>query len=295
MKNLLRLVRWHNLLIVGIVMGISSFEMYIIHKEKLEVLGPNYFSFVVAMILAVIFSTAAGFLDNNIKDISNDIVNAPTRTEAIFKLGVETLKTVTIVLYLLGILIPLFWVKWFGAHYSVFALSVVSIANLYAYNRYWKCTAWAGNLAVALMIMAAVLYIPAAVLGSEVWNSKAVIWFVVFAGISTLIRELIKDLEDKEGDMKAGCYTTASRYPWNILRMYWLLLNIILICMVIYRTYLHPNWWISSFGLVMAVFFLFGLPSKNEPSKEALHKKSNYWKFLMILGIGIWLLSILLQ
>ncbi len=82
-----------------------------------------------------------------------------------------------------------------------------AILLLSLYSRFWKKTPLIGNVVVALVAGSAFIYGGVAVssAGTAVWAAWLAFWF-------HLGREIIKDLEDAEGDARAGADTLVVRY-----------------------------------------------------------------------------------
>jgi 4-hydroxybenzoate polyprenyltransferase len=136
-----------------------------------------------------------------------------------------------------------------------------------------------------------------------------VIGFSIFAFISTLIREIIKDMEDYEGDKKYACNTLSVVYGKDKAKFFSQILIGIMFLMLAYFQYLQISQnqggeemelakaQTRSLITVMYLFFAVQIPLiyvayklKLATSKVDYHHLSSTIKFIMLTGIGYILL-----
>ena len=82
------------------------------------------------------------------------------------------------------------------------AVAFFSIAALYAYNARLKRAGFAGNVLVAFILGLVLVYG-----GRAVGAPEPALVGAAFAFLTTLAREIVKDIEDAEGDAQAGART----------------------------------------------------------------------------------------
>ncbi|HTP12128.1 MAG TPA: geranylgeranylglycerol-phosphate geranylgeranyltransferase [Bacteroidota bacterium] len=92
---------------------------------------------------------------------------------------------------------------------NVYAIGIVisAVAILYWYSAYFKRTVLAGNFIVGFMTGTAFIY-GAVVVG----NVERALMPAIFAFLANFAREILKDIEDIEGDRKEGAATLPVRY-----------------------------------------------------------------------------------
>ena len=90
---------------------------------------------------------------------------------------------------------------------AAFAIALFAVFILYWYSAFFKRTIFAGNVVVAVMAGMAFVYGAAAV-----GNPVRAIVPSLFAFLVNLVRELIKDIEDMEGDRKEHANTLPVKY-----------------------------------------------------------------------------------
>jgi len=214
---LLRLIRWPNLAIILLTQGLVK---YCLVRPYLGQAGiSSYFSFGSFLLLALttVLLAAAGYIINDYFDLRIDRINKPSRMILGKRLDARQ-----------GIL--LHWIfngiatlAGFYLAYRVGSLRLGFIFPLIAgilwmYSARYKRSLLVGNAVVALLSALVVLVVwlfEFYMLRNLGYNLHAVapkvsvaVWFyAAFAFLVSLIREIVKDIEDIEGDREAGCQT----------------------------------------------------------------------------------------
>jgi 4-hydroxybenzoate polyprenyltransferase len=150
--------------------------------------------------LACVFVAAGGYVINDIFDKETDAINKPDKQIAHALLSTKSLYPYYYILSSLGIVLGFFT----GIGMGILCLAIATL--LYFYSSDFKGEYLMGNLMVALM-SGMVVYISTR---GVFQVSKA--FFAEYASIAfflTFARELIKDLEDIEGDKAQGFTTFA--------------------------------------------------------------------------------------
>jgi geranylgeranylglycerol-phosphate geranylgeranyltransferase len=166
--------------------------------------------------LPLFFLVLAGNIHNDICDIQTDRINGPKK--ALVR-GLISKKQAWLGFWInsllaLGISILI-------SPYHLFQ-GLIILSVLFLYNRYFKRTPLIGNVAVAFLCAAAPLF----PMGGE-WTVP-VLWAAYFAAGFNLIREMVKDIQDVDGDAEAGMFSTAvmlgpkttlrlSRFLWMLI------------------------------------------------------------------------------
>ncbi|HRJ28770.1 MAG TPA: geranylgeranylglycerol-phosphate geranylgeranyltransferase [Cyclobacteriaceae bacterium] len=140
---------------------------------------------------------AGGYVINDYYDVKIDLVNNPNRVVV----GRSVPRRFAILLHgllsMAGIALGIFLSWW------IVAINIFSVSLLWFYSNLLKRLPFVGNLAVALLTGTSI-----AVLNVLYYQSNLlVIIYAVFAFFMTLIREVIKDMEDLKGDNTFGCKT----------------------------------------------------------------------------------------
>lgn len=139
---------------------------------------------------------AGGMVINDLYDIEIDRINKPERP---LPAGLITRKSALITyaaLSVSGIVLSFF------TSTAALIIALAAVPMIFAYSAYLKRTPLLGNLLVAFLTGLAFLYGGAAVGRIEATVMPAVFAFLINAG-----REVIKDMEDREGDAQLGART----------------------------------------------------------------------------------------
>jgi len=312
MKWFLNLVRWPNLLIIILTMVlmryaviqslISKIGVILITGSTDEVpmtLQLPWFDFVV-LVAATVLITAGGYVINDYFDIKTDLVN---KGEVIVGTRVPRRKAMMWhnLLNIAGVAGG-FYISWKAGYLWLGMLFFVVSGLLYFYSASYKRQFLIGNIIVAILTalvpMLVVIYEWPALY--RYYEINAVVppkfnlilyWvggFSIFAFITTLTREIIKDIEDFEGDSAYGRNTV----PVVIGMMTSKIVSICLIIITI--ALLYVTWYFFVHDQVTLVYIsgAITLPllvviyqliiSK---SRKQLHRASRLMKIVMLTGI----------
>ena len=220
---------------------------------------------------------ASGNILNDIYDIGIDKINRPLRPLPSGKITIKKAYAV----YFIFIVLSIF----FSALVNEKALAIVliSILILFIYSKYLKRIPLLGNITVAFLTGLVFIFG-----GVVVGNPSAAIVPSVFAFTINLIREIVKDMEDVEGDIKAGVNTFPVKFGSQKSKILVLIISISLILFTLYP-FLTQLYKIEYFIAVMVfVNPILVYCSKNlfeDSSQKNLRKISNLLKLSMVFGL----------
>ncbi len=237
-----RLVRFPNLFIVALTQSLLYLRLL---RPALEEAGippifdPLHFALFVGVTVAI---TAAGYIVNDLIDYEVDLINRPEKIILHRHISFQTAYWLVGALLLSGFFTALFLAAYVGRLYLI-TLFPAALAGLFWYNTFLKRQALTGNIVIALYCAGAgaVLWLaegPALrelarqepALYVKTWS--VFIWFLIFAFLATLFRELIKDIEDMKGDRSAHFRTAPIRWGEERARRLAVLLGITLLLFI---------------------------------------------------------------
>lgn len=216
----LRLIRVQNLLIVVLtqylarvfLVGLPSGEAVSSRADLLRMLtDPTLF----LLSLSTVCIAAAGYIINDYFDVKIDIINKPERVIIGRYLKRRVAMGAHQALNLIGCLIGLYLSRW------VFLLDVVSVSLLWFYSAKFKREPFIGNLIVSFLTALSLIVL--AVYYRQ--NVDLLLIYSAFSFCISLVREVIKDMEDVKGDARFGCRTLP--IVWGLRRTKTLLYVII--------------------------------------------------------------------
>ena len=146
---------------------------------------------------AASFALASGNIINDINDVEIDKINKPLRPLPSGKLTIQQAYGLYIsTCFSINLDFLLF------LNEVALAIVLFSIILLFFYSKYLKSILLVGNMTVAFLTGLVFIFG-----GVVVENPTAAIVPAIFAFLINLIREIVKDIEDVEGDYKADLVT----------------------------------------------------------------------------------------
>lgn len=224
MPTFFKLVRFPNLAIVALTQYLLQ---YLVLLPALQEAGLNpildAFHFFL-LVLTTILIAAGGYLINDLLDYEADLINKPT---AVFVNRVYP-KPIVWAIYIFVTLIG-FAIAWYLAIYvqdvRLVTIYPTAVLLLYFYSKSWKKMPLLGNLVVAIFcafVAGVVLFADRENFGElqRQGGEVGVLFggYLLFAFLSTLLREIVKDIEDMEGDAKLGLKTLPIRFGVNVAK-----------------------------------------------------------------------------
>jgi len=215
MIHFLNLIRWKNLLIIALMQYLIKYALLLPFQESHGVLTTlSNFNFFL-LVLATICIAAGGYVINDIYDIETDKINKPNRLIINKYITEKNGTTLFIVLNIIGVGLGFYLSNGIGKS-EFFAIFFVASALLYIYSSSLKQIAIVGNVVVSLVVSLSILLVgifellPAINANNkavQITFFKIIIDYAIFAFMINLVRELVKDMEDMDGDSKLGIQT----------------------------------------------------------------------------------------
>jgi 4-hydroxybenzoate polyprenyltransferase len=289
----LHLIRYKNLALIAFMQALFHFVFL---KNQTNYIALSNWQFIL-LIIATLCIAAAGYVINDIEDQYADSINKPKKQY----IGVNINENFAFYLYMIlsitGIGIGYYLANLVGKN-SFVACFIITSMLLYMYATSLKKIPFLGNVIIALLTAFSVLIVgffdllPATYNGNytqQMYLFSVLIDFSIFAFIINLIREIIKDIEDVNGDYNAdikslpvilGIGRTAKVVQIItviaiLLLLYYMLINFINAPLVLAYTLLFV------FGpLILFLIKLFGAKQKAD-----FAFLSNLLKIIMLFGI----------
>ena len=221
MLDILKVIPWKNLLFLALMMVLVErlISCAILAKALFgSVLLPHWV--LLLLVLAVVFIAAGGYAINDYFDVRIDAVNRPDRLIVTRTLTKQQAMLTHQILTVLGVLMGLV-VSYKVRSWSLALIMIFVPGMLWFYSSSYKRQFFLGNLIVALVVALAPLSVAIAdtaylskqygeilaytQLTRQIWSWIGCI--SLFAFLLTLAREIVKDLQDQEGDREYECHT----------------------------------------------------------------------------------------
>ena len=254
------------------------------------------------LVLASVLIAAAGYIINDYFDLNIDQVNKP------HKLVVEKVikRRWAIVWHLtfsaVGVLLS-FYIGWKVGNILIGFANLLCAALLWFYSTTFKRKLLIGNIIISLLSAWVILVLYFAewshlfdnTIGNDgIFTMTRIFRFAFlyagFAFIVSLIRELVKDIEDMPGDAKYGCRTMPIAWGVHVTIVFastWLVVLITSLGIIQFYILQFRWWWSALYCLVLIILPLLYIFRKLLAAKttEDFHKLSRIIKYVMLTGI----------
>ena len=281
--SLFSVVRGYNIPVIALAQYLSA--IFILDKERraLDVLlDGNLFLIVLASSLTI----ASGYIINNFYDAQKDLINRPKKSMLDRLVSQGTKLQVYFVLNFIVVLLA-FMVSWRAAiFFSVY------IFLIWFYSHRLKRYPLIGNLTAALLAVlpffGILMYVRKFYEDFSIDNEKIETIFAhaTFLYLLILIRELIKDLENLQGDLVANYRTIpvmfGERVAKNVIMVlaFSTLIPVYLLIEVYEVGYMDIYFYA---GMIVMIFFLYKLhKAESRDEYQLLH---NTLKALIVAGV----------
>lgn len=272
-SSLLTAMRWPNLIIIVITQYFTA--LFLIGDFS------EWKSYIFDWRLSILaFSTicvaAAGYLINDYYDIKIDYINKPEKVI----IGKIIKRRVALAIHMvvsgIGVVAGTLVSPWIGA------VNFLAVFLLWIYSNQLKRMPLVGNFIVAILTGLSV-----AIVSLLYWQFEILVYiYAMYAFSITLIREIIKDMEDLKGDANHGCKTLpiifGIRKTKNIL---YLIIAGFMVSLVLLTIQLNNDHLDQYLILYMIPMFYFIYQLAKSDSKKNFNYLSNFCKVLMITGI----------
>lgn len=249
------------------------------------------------LILSTLCIAAAGNIINDIYDVETDVVNRPSKVIVGKGVSEKTAYTLFIVFNVIGVLLG-FYLSHLVGRSGFFAIFVTISALLYVYASYLKQILLLGNILVSVMVALSILIVGIFELipvittqnqATQLTFFKILVDYAMFAFLINLVREIIKDLEDVDGDYKASMKTLpitigrerASKVAF-IFTLVPLFGSIYYVATYLFAYEVFIGYFITA---IIAPLIYIAIRTFSAKSKKQYHHISGMLKLVMLFGI----------
>jgi 4-hydroxybenzoate polyprenyltransferase len=292
-----RLIRWPNLVFIGLTQALF-YTIVIVPGYRWPydayhdpILSPPRFLLLCA---ASILIAAAGYIINDYFDLNIDRVNKPDRL-----IVEKIIKRRSAILWHwflsgLGVLLSLY--VSIRLHNPIIVLANTGcVILLWFYSTTFKRALLIGNVVISLLTawVILVLFVCEIRLPYGYNLSRTFKYAVVYSGfafISSLIREVIKDIEDVDGDTRDGCRTMPIVWGINVAKVFtatWLVVLISALAVIQFYFLPRAQWIMIAYGILFIDLPLLWILRKlyYAQTKTDYHRLSGVIKGVMLAGI----------
>lgn len=249
------------------------------------------------LVLATLSIAAAGNIINDIYDIETDLVNKPNKVIVSKSISEKTAYSLFIIFNAIGVLLG-FYLSHLVGRSGFFALFVIISALLYIYATYLKQLMLVGNIVISILVAMSLILVglfellPAITTQNQETQLtffKIIFDYAVFAFLLNLVRELIKDIQDIDGDHKAEMNTLPIAIGRDRATKATFFIAFIPLLLVIYYivTYMYKQMYVVIYFLVFVIAPLIYLIIKlyTAETKADFAFLSKLTKIIMLFGM----------
>lgn len=265
-------------------------------KESNIYLALTDFNYIL-LVVATVCIAAGGYVINNIMDQDTDEIAKPQNRVVGVSISEATAYNWYIGLTIVGVGIGFYLSN--VIYKPTFASMFILVATLlYVYATNLKQIPVLGNIIVALLLSISIIIIalfdvfPATDSSNRTRMGEIfgiLIDYAIFAFIINLIREMVKDMEDMDGDYQTGINTLPIAIGIQKTKIIVGVLTAIAIAVLAYyvKAYLFELDYVVYYTMILIVgpLIYFGVKLLNASSKKEFHHLSLVLKLILFFGI----------
>lgn len=293
MFPILKLIRYQNLLMLAFMQLVFRYAFFKIQDIPLALADWQYG----LLVLSTVLIAAGGYVINNILDQKTDAINKPNNVIIGKNISETNAYTLYMALTVAGVAIG-FYLSNVILKPSFAAVFILIAATLYLYATSLKQILIVGNSIVAILLSCSVIIIgifdllPAIDAGNQ--QQMRIVFsilldYAIFTFFINMLREIIKDIEDVDGDYNQGIRTLPIVIGKSRTAKIVFGLSFIPILFLLYyiNSYLLNLIYTTIYLLlfVMGPLFYFTVKVWSAKSKKEFHTLSLLLKWIMFFGI----------
>ncbi len=252
--------------------------------------------------ISVLATAAAGNIINDISDVETDRINRPKKLIINVSISENQAQRVYWFMLIISIISALLLSIY---KESIYFLLITATFNglLWFYAKRYKQQFLVGNLVIAFLSAGLIFYVwlfdLLVIIKDPITNARmepllgmmaqVIFIYAAFAFLSSLIREVIKDMEDMKGDFKTGSRTLAIVIgESHTTRIVQVLMLLLLALLVWWQIILFKNAALAAFGFLFltdSLLLITALQLNNQTDVYRFSKSAVLMKLIMLTGI----------
>tara|TARA_B100000886_G_scaffold340399_1_gene309704 strand:+ start:974 stop:1957 length:984 start_codon:yes stop_codon:yes gene_type:complete len=310
LNNIFKIIRWKNLVIISLSQIFIKFFFIDFFIQKDQLLNENF----VILLIVTILIAASGYIVNDIYDYNLDQINKPEKVV----LGKFLKSRDAIIIYMmfnfLAIVLSIFLCTKIEQEIYILVFLLI-IYCLWLYSKKLKKYKTIGNILIAFFISLSILNVPLFSYKNILSDDRFFVFLIIsiFSVLAFLInvkREIIKDIEDIEGDKIHKVKSLPIIFGTKKSKLVTIIIGIILMFAIsslitfqilILRSDLlldvggnqfsNPQIWGANYisiiymFIILIMFFYVELLILNATTKTNFTKASKLLKYLMLLSL----------
>ena len=310
LNNIFKIIRWKNLVIISLSQIFIKFFFIDFFIQKDQLLNENF----VILLIVTILIAASGYIVNDIYDYNLDQINKPEKVV----LGKFLKSRDAIIIYMmfncLAIVLSIFLCMKIEQEIYILVFLLI-IYCLWLYSKKLKKYKTIGNILIAFFISLSILNVPLFSYKNILSDDRFFVFLIIsiFSVLAFLInvkREIIKDIEDIEGDKIHKVKSLPIIFGTKKSKLVTIIIGIILMFAISFlitfqililrsdllldvggNQFSNPQIWGANYisiiymFIILIMFFYVELLILNATTKTNFTKASKLLKYLMLLSL----------
>ena len=286
------LIRYKNLLMVLLTMILTKYALINSFISDPSLTSIDF----IILSLSILFITAGGYIINDLYDIEADTINKPLKVYISKSISKKNAWFIYLLSSTLGVSLGIY----LSIIKNIDFLSFYFIGTtllLFLYSLLLKKLVFIGNLCISLLV-ALPIYLLYKFDSNNITISNilqyfllsiVIFYYMFFAFLTTMIREIIKDIEDINGDYIVKLKTLPILIGKTRARNISIFLSVVLLLflfLVSSNYFISKKYFLGTIMLMISIILVhFIFKSWNASTKKQFHYLSNLMKLIMFIGI----------
>jgi len=293
LSSFLQLIRWKNLIMLALIQLLFKYVYFPAFSVETTLSNFNFS----ILVFTTLIIAAAGYIMNDIYDIEADIINKPSKVLVHKKISKSKAHFLYNIFNSIGLLSGLY-LAFIIDNLPFVAIFLITIMLLKVYNSDLKKRPFIGNLLVSSLVSLSILIvgvfdiIPSINEDNSIdqyYAFRVLIDYAAFAFMLMLLREMVKDIEDVNGDKKMKMKTLPiifGRKRMNTAIFIFSFIPLILITFYSFNSFSNVPF-VLAYMLIVVLLPLLYFMTKilYAKSKNDYMKASRLLKIIMLLGM----------
>jgi len=298
MISFLKLIRYKNLLMVLLTMILTKYAIINLFTSTISDIQ------FILLAISILCITASGYIINDVFDVEADKINKPTKVFIGNTISKKNALQAYFILLILGLVFGVYS-AYIKGNISYSILFISTIALLYWYSKSLKKIAVIGNLVISFLTALTIFIVfifevkntnSSLNIAEEISNfftsisvTISVFIYIIFSFFMTLIREIIKDIEDMKGDyalkMKTLPIIIGVNRTKNVVLVISSLVFLFLLLILKEEIWHLPLLFLYVILFIIIPFSWFLFKLFTSKTTKDFHLLSSLIKFIMFFGI----------
>jgi 4-hydroxybenzoate polyprenyltransferase len=264
LNDFFKLIRWPNLLFIALTQFLFFYGVVEPVMFQHTHIPRELVILFLILCASSIFIAAAGYIINDYFDLNIDLVNKPGRMVVDRSISRRWAIFFHLIFSMAGILMG-FYIGLQNGNWFIGIANLICVIVLWFYSTTFKKKLLVGNILISLLTSWVVLVVYFFV-ANQAYSTlpelvpanahqkllRLALLYTSFAFIITLVREVVKDIEDIEGDRRYGCRTMPIVWGMEFSKVFaviWMVILLALLLIVTFYVLQLKMWFAAAYNL----------------------------------------------